>query len=570
MSKKTPLTEDTQFYSELLRAYFDSTDDAIFVLCDEMKFLTCNKMTERWLGYTEHELTLHNQRTPITRLLGKDYDIEKFNFFFNSVLQGKSISFETRINPPQGSERWIDISLAKVDIENGDMIIAVARDISERKKHLATIDYQTQFDALTGLPNRTSIVEYLQDCQNNPGNKPCNLVLMAIDIDRFKEINESFGQQVGDFILQEIARRLQRITDLAADEFLARLGGDEFALAIPDINIAQARVTAQTIRQIILQPITLETGKISLDCGIGIAAMPDHTEDSNQLIQLAEAAMYNAKSEKLGVSVYNPELSLTATERLQLITDLREALSANDIRPHYQPIVNMQTNSIHVEALARWQHPRHGYIAPEVFIHLAEETGLINTLTSQIMETAFRECAPALLEQSIENLSINLSPYCLSNTKLPDEIEAYLKRYAIPAQAITLELTESAIMSNLSATQTTIQSLEKLGLAFSIDDFGTGYSSLSKLKQMTLKELKIDKTFILDICKSEDDAAITNASIQMAHGLGLDVVAEGIENEATWNILRQMGCDYGQGFWLGKPMPFDELIQWAGKSSKLL
>ena len=568
MSEKTLLPEDAQFYSELLRAYFDSTEDAIFVLCDEMKFLTCNKTTERWLGHSEQELTLHNQRTPITQLLGEGYDAGKFVKLFQSAIAGEASYFETVIRPPKGDERWIDVNLSRVAIEGGDMVIAVARDISERKKHLATIEYQSHYDALTGLPNRTSIIEYLDEFGNSrSGDK---LILFAIDLDRFKEVNESLGQQAGDLILQEISRRLQRMTDEVAGEFLARLGGDEFALAIPGADLEQALLTAQVIRQLVLQPITIETGKISLDCGIGIAVLHEHTEDSNKLIQLAEAAVQAAKSEKLGVGVYNPEQSLTSTERLQLISDLRDALKNDLIQPHYQPIINMQTQVVHVEALARWQHPRLGAISPDVFIHLAEETGMINMLTSTILAAAFKQCASALRQQSIESLSINISPYCLSNVKLPDEIAGYLKEYEIPACCITLELTESAIMSNLSATQTTIDALHDLGLAFSIDDFGTGYSSLSKLKHMTLKELKIDKSFIVDIEHNEDDAAITNASIQMAHGLNLDVIAEGIENEKIWNRLKQMGCDYGQGFWIAKPMSFEELLVWKADQPNLV
>jgi len=555
--------DKAQFYAELLRAYFDSTQDAIFVLCDEMKFLTCNKKTEQWLDQTEHELTLHNERTPITQLLGKNYDAEKFSAFFDSALKGQSISFETLIKPPQGEERWIDISLSRVDIENSDMVIAVARDISERKKHLATIKYQSHYDELTGLPNRTFIMEYLNEYQNNPDIKSRELVLLVLDIDRFKEINESLGHEAGDFILQEVARRLSRVTDISSGEFVVRLGSDEFAIAFPNIELSQSRITAQMIRQIVSQPVIIESRKISLDCAIGIAALPTHTNDSTKLMQHAEAAMYSTKSQRLGISVYSPELSSSSAERLQLVTDLREALKHNHIKAHYQPIINMQTKSLHVETLARWQHPQLGNITPDQFIPLAEETGNINKLTSKIIESALRSCAVALNEHLIGNLSINISPYCLTNQKLPAEIRSYLEKYDIQPGSITLEITESAMMSNMPGTQKTIETLHKLGVSFSIDDFGTGYSSLSKLKHMPLKELKIDKSFITDINQCENDSAITNAAIQMAHSLGLNVVAEGIESEDIWNRLRQMGCDYGQGYWIAKPMPIKDLLSWV-------
>lgn len=565
MPEKSPLADDARFYLELLRAYFDSTQEAIFVLCDEMKFLTCNKTTEAWLGRTEEELTEHNRRTPVTRLLGENYDAEKFSAFFRNALKGQSTAFETRINPPTGDERWVDINPSRVDIEDGDMVIAVARDISERKLHLATIEYQTYYDELTGLPNRNAFLEYLETCRHGKDLAGQALVLFTLDIDQFKEINKSLGHKNGDFILQEVARRLARVTDNASGEFLARLGGDDFVIVFPGIALSQSHITAQMIRQIISQPMMLESGKISLNCAMGIAGMPEHTSDCNQLLQLAEAAMYTAKAEKLGINIYNPDTADTSSERLELVTDLRDALKHNLIRPYYQPILNMQTETIHVEVLARWNNDKRGFVPPEKFISLAEETGNINRLTSRILRMAFQECSTALNEGLIESLSINLSPYCLSNSKLPAEILDYLDEFKLDSGMITLEITESVIMSSLPASRQTLSELEALGLAFSIDDFGTGYSSLSKLKLMPLKELKIDKSFITDIHRNDDDSAITNAAIQMAHGLGLDVVAEGIESETTWNHLQQMGCDYGQGFWIARPMPVEELLPWLYK-----
>ncbi|HEB81763.1 MAG TPA: phosphodiesterase [Gammaproteobacteria bacterium] len=562
MSEKQYPVEDNQFYLELLRAYFNSTQEAIFVLCDEMKFLTCNRTTEDWLGRSEQELTAHNRRTPITRLLGKDYNAEKFRTFFRNSIQGESVSFETRINPENGKDRWIDINLSRVDIEGGDMVIAVARDISERKRHLATIQYQSSFDELTGLPNRSAFLTYLEKYQKDENSLNQQLVLFVLDIDRFKEINKSMGHQNGDIILQEVSQRLSRVTDVASGEFLARLGGDDFVIAFPDIALSQSRITAQMIRQILSRPILLDDGKISLSCAIGIAGVPEHTDDCNQLLQLAESAMYTAKTERLGIEIYNPETAGSSRERLQLITDLREALADNLIVPYYQPIRNMQTGAIHVEVLARWNDEKRGAISPEKFIALAEETGNINRLTSKILRTSLQECSQALNKQMIESLSLNISPYCLSNMKLPGEIQGYLDEFNIPANMITLEITESVIMSSLPKTRETINSLEALGLTFSIDDFGTGYSSLSKLKLMPLKELKIDKSFITEINHNDNDAAITNAAIQMAHGLGLNVVAEGIESEPIWNRLQQMGCDYGQGFWIARPMPIEALLDW--------
>lgn len=557
--------EDSQLYPDLLRAYFDSTEDAIFVLCDEMKLITCNKMTELWLGHSEQELTEHNQRTPITELFGKDYDKAKFTTSFNTALLGTPVSFETYIHPSTGQERWLELKLAKVNIEVGDMVIVVARDISETKKYLAMINYQSHYDELTGLPNRTSTIKYLDAYQHSLSGATPQLTLFVLGLDRFKEINQTLGQKHGDQILLEMSQRLQRVIVPSASEFLGRLGGDTFVIAMPNIDLAQARLSAQIISQVISQPLKTVDGKISISASIGISALTTPLEDSRQLIQLAEAAMYTAKSEKLGVSIYTSETSGATAERLKLVTELREALKTSQIKPFYQPIINMHTAEIHVEVLARWQHPVHDYISPDIFIAVAEDSKTINKLTSKIMEQALRECAPVLKNKTVESLSLNISPYCLSNTRLSTELIGYLKKYRIDASAITLELTESAMMSNLSATHTTMQALHKFGLTFSIDDFGTGYSSLSKLKQMPLKEIKIDKSFITDIENSRNDAAITNAAIQMAHGLGLDVIAEGIANENIWYMLKDMGCDFGQGFWVAKPMPIKDLLVWLAE-----
>jgi diguanylate cyclase len=554
--------EDSQFYSDLLRAYFDSAEDAIFVLCDEMKFITCNKMTESWLGHSELELTAHNQRVPITQLLGSNYDKKQFTDSFKSALLGTPVSFETYIHPKAGQKRWLELKLAKVNIEDGDMVIVVARDISERKKYLAMINYQSHYDELTGLPNRTSTIKYLDAYQHGSSGTAPQLILFVLDLDRFKEINQTLGQKLGDQILLEISQRLQRIIEPSASEFLGRLGGDAFVIAMPNIDMKQARLTSQIIIQVISQPLKTVDGKISISASIGITALTSPLADSRQLIQHAEAAMYIAKSEKLGVSIYNSETPNATAERLKLVSELRKALKTSQVKPFYQPIINMNTAEIHVEALARWQHPVHDYISPDIFIAAAEDSKTINKLTSRIMDQALRECAPLLNDKSIESLSLNISPYCLSNPRLSSEIIGYLKKYHIDTSAVTLELTESAMMSNLSATHTTMQSLHKFGLSFSIDDFGTGYSSLSKLKQMPLKEIKIDKSFIMDIENSKNDAAITNAAIQMAHGLGLDVIAEGIENENIWYMLKDMGCDFGQGFWMAKPMPIKDLLDW--------
>ena len=555
---------DSEFYMELLRAYFDSANDAIFVLCDEMKFLSCNKETQLWLGQSEKELTLHNQRLPLTQLLGSKEAEDVFITQFQQALKGKRVSFETLIKPENGLERWIEINMTRVNIESGDMIIAIARDISVRKKHLATIEYQTYYDSLTELPNKNYLIEYLSKIVSNPEIN--SLTLITLDLDRFKEINETLGQHLGDMILIEVAHRLGRIVDLEKDELLTRMAGNEFSLCIPNITTTQAKTIAHNIKEIIYQAIQLDKFSLNLDCGIGIATYPEHSKDIYKLIQFAESAMYTAKAHRMGINVYDKKSAQINSERLKLVGDLKLALDQNKITVHYQPIINMHDKKdIHLEVLARWEHPDLGDILPETFVWLAEESGLINLLTSKIMSMAISDCSPLLQRNLITDISINMSPYCLSNPKLPAELARNLIKHSISPECITLEITESAMMANTPKSEIIIQKLLDLGIKMSVDDFGTGHSSLYKLKQLPLSELKIDKAFVLELAAKQEDTEIIKATIQMSHGLGLKTVAEGIEDKATYNIIKSLGCDYAQGFYIARPMPFDKVEHWLGQ-----
>ncbi len=563
MSDKNIHNDDTQFYSELLRAYFDSANDAIFVLCDEMKLITCNKMTQNWLGHTEDELTLHNKRIPITELLGIPDAVVLFKRSFEQALSNQDVFFEARIKPRSGKERWIELSMKRVDIDNGDMVIAIARDITQRKKNIAAIEYKTNYDQLTNLPNKNYLAKLILTEKETPHDEIESLTLLSIDIDRFKEINESLGHDVGDIVLQVIAQRLNRIVDYDSNELLARLEGDEFALIFPNAKADRANDVAVKIKSIISEPLTIGSSTISIDCSIGIANFPEHTRIKRKLIQYAETAMYAAKANKQGTGTYNSETHKVTTARLQLVTDLREAITNNKISPYYQPIININNpDEVRLETLARWHHKSRGFVSPEIFIRLAEEIGMINTLTSNILASAIKECSELLKRGTIKKLSINISAYCMTNPGLTDEIKHLLIQHAVPTEQIIFEITETAMMSNLKTTEKIINDLHQSGIIFAIDDFGTGYSSLVKLKQLPLSELKIDKSFVQEMAENENDAAIAKASIEMAHALGLEVVAEGIESKASWDLLHSMGCDYAQGYWMAKPMPLAELIDW--------
>jgi len=568
MNNKNTPQDEKQFYAELLRAFFDSTNDAIFVLCDEMKFITCNKMTQKWLGYTEDELTQHNKRRPITELFGNPNAIKYFASFFDRTLNNEDTIFETMINPENGNQRWIEVSMKRVDIEAGDMIIAVARDITERKKNIATIEYKTNYDQLTNLPNRRYLFNSLLSKSSPLSTSQNGITLLSIDIDRFKEINVSLGQEVGDSVLQKTALRLNKIIDHAENELLVRLEGDEFIIMLPNTDTEKAHDIAAMIKQLISKPLSINSNIIIIDCSIGIANYPQHTSDKSKLIEYVESAMYYAKANNLGIDIYNPEIQKKSSDRLQLITDLRKALYNNQITPYYQPIINInKPNEIRVETLARWKHKTQGFISPDIFIQLAEEVGIINDLTSKIINYSITECSDLLNKNIITKLSINISAYCMTNTDIIDELITALAKSKVSAKSIVLEITESAMMSSLEITNTIIKKLYQSGITFAIDDFGTGYSSLAYLKKLPVDELKIDYSFIIGLCTNDNDAIIVRSTIDLAHNLGLHVVAEGVENQDILDMLEILGCDTAQGFHIGHPMPAQDLEAWLTSSS---
>lgn len=552
---------EAEFYMDLLRAYFNSANDAIFVLCDEMKFLACNEETQRWLGQSEKELTHHNQRIPITQLLGNSISKQEFSHFFQKALGGDNVTFEAFIKPENARARWTEINMTRVKIDVGDMIIGIARDISERKKHLATIEYQTYFDSLTDLPNKNQLNKHLIEKYVKPEIN--SLTLFTLNLDRFKEVNETLGQSLGDMVLQEIAQRLIRIIDLKSDEILARTGGNEFSICIPNISLEQAKAISHNIKQIIAQPLKIKEFRLNIECGLGIAAFPEHTQDINKLIQLSETAMYAAKAHRTGMNIYDKHSAQTSIERLKMAGDLREAIENNRIMAHYQPIINMRNPlDIRLEVLARWQHPESGPVSPETFIWLAEESGIINTLTSKIIKRSIEECGSLLETSAIQSISINISPHCLTDPEFPTNFQTLLKQHQVNPEKIMLEITESAMMTYTPKSQKIIQRIIDMGIKLAVDDFGTGHSSLYKLKQLPLAELKIDKTFVLELANKKDDAEIIKATIQMSHGLGLQTVAEGIEDKVSYEMLKSMGCDYAQGYHIARPMPFEKLMNW--------
>ena len=551
--------QDTNFYSELLRAYFDSANDAIFVLCNELKFLMCNRLMEQWIGCSEAALTRHNERRPITELLGDEDTITSFQRAMQQVLAGDPQRLECLIHPAGGEARWLEISMTRVDVEAGDMVIAVARDITRQREQLARIRYQSTHDPLTGLPNRVLLQGLLDEVGDDSSR---NSAVLVVDIPRFRDVNEALGYRTADKILRTVAQRIKAAVVAYQGVTTGHLGGDQFAVVAGDGAAVNIESIADIIRTQLARPIQESGMQLTLGSNIGIAQFPEQVERCSNLLQAAETALHHAKqSAATGIRNFHPELYGAGSRRLALVNDLRTAIDDCRIRVHLQPIVPLQKGGgIRLEALARWTRDD-VEMSPDQFIALAELSGHILQVTQLVMEQAIAQSAQLIREGFVSGVAINLSPHCLMDRFFTDRVASLIKRCQIPANALTFEITEGVAMSE-RMHQHTVQALKTLGVQLSIDDFGTGHSSLCKLRHLPVGELKIDKSFIRDMLTDEGNATIVKASINLAHSLKLKVVAEGIEDEATLACLARMGCDYAQGFCISQPLPLPELLGW--------
>ncbi len=451
------------------------------------------------------------------------------------------------------------------DDEIGELSKAFAsmRDgISNRELEIRRLAY---WDPLTDLPNRAQFAnllnEAIADARKN--NAACHVLMM--DLDRFKHVNDVMGHSFGDALLRQVAERLQHQVAGHAHH-IARLGGDEFALLLSETGVDQAKTVAARILKSLETPISLEDQNVDLGAGIGIAGFPEHGADAESLLSRAEVAMYAAKTSGNEAVVYDPAIDKGSQQNLSLLGELRRAAEENQFRLYVQPKVMLATGKVvGLEALVRWMHPERGMIFPDQFIPFAEKTGFIRTLTRWVLEQSAALCSQLAAHGVHLRVSANLSTRDLLDQDLPAKFAEVLARHRLTPSSFCLEITESAIMDDPVRAQQTLEGLYAMGADLSIDDFGTGYSSLAYLKRLPVHELKIDKSFVLKMESDADDAKIVRSTIDLGHNMGLKVVAEGIETMGAWELLARMGCDQGQGYFISRPMPADQLMDWLAK-----
>jgi diguanylate cyclase (GGDEF)-like protein len=432
----------------------------------------------------------------------------------------------------------------------------------------AELLHQALHDSLTTLPNRACLDERL----NQAVADGRSFALMVLDLDRFKEVNDTLGHPAGDRLLQEAAHRLQ--AELRSCDTVARLGGDEFAILLPDNDDASAARVATRLIEILEAPVQLDQAAVTTGASIGIAIYPEHGEDAPTLLRRADLAMYAAKRAHCGHVLFGPDQEERGTERLTMIGALRQAIERDELVLQYQPVVDCQTGRIEsVEALVRWQHPTRGLVPPDRFIPFAEETGLIRPLTRWVLATALRQYRVWRDAGLHLRVAVNLSTHDVQDASLPQVISDLLAETGLTGRCLTVELTESALMADADESLAVLERLGSLGVHVAVDDFGTGYSSLSYLTRLPAHELKIDRTFVRGLMLGSREAAVVRSTIDLGHTLGLVVIAEGVEDLATLDALAELGCDRAQGYALGRPATADQVwrhyMQWHAQSLPL-
>jgi diguanylate cyclase (GGDEF)-like protein len=425
----------------------------------------------------------------------------------------------------------------------------------------SALEHQAQHDLLTDLPNRHLLHVRLHDaialCEADGGG---SLALLVIDLDRFKEVNDTFGHQFGDLLLQQIGPRLRDA--LGPHDTIARLGGDEFAVLLTDADAKRAERVARCLLAALDESFAICEYSLDLAGSIGIALYPEHGADFDVLLRRADVAMYVAKRGGRGYEMYAPDQDQHSPQRLALVGELRRAIDNDGLELFYQPKLGLRSGRlVGVEALVRWPHPQRDLIPPDQFIPLAEQTGLIKSLSRWVIDTALRQAREWQELGIVIPIAVNLSMRDLHDPELPETVAHLLRSWNVPPSRLAVEITENGLMAEPARALQTVSALRGMGIRVAIDDFGTGYSSLAYLKRLPVDELKIDRSFVRDMAEDRDDLAIVRSTISLGHDLGLSIVAEGIEDAATWELLQQLGCDVAQGFYLGRPVRAHDLVE---------
>jgi len=499
---------------------------------------------------------------------------EKFETRFDDLLTGERKAFQLELSCQHGSgggEVWV---LLRAVLESGadqdqDSVVAMIENITTRKRAESELirqseinEHQALHDPLTGLPNRALFSERIGHAILQAKRNKTQLAVALIDLDRFKEVNDSLGHTAGDELLISVGERMGAA--LRESDTVARLGGDEFGLLLPELAGPHDTLPVlERLHAALELPIHVQSLPIGIEASIGIALYPEHGEDAQTLIQRADVAMYDAKRDGCSYMFYDDDAHDYDVTSLTLVAELRRAIAEHELVLHYQPKAALASGLVtSVEALVRWVHPKRGIVFPDSFIPIAQETSLIGPLTLYVIEEALQQ-ARAWHREGLEmSIAVNLSTRNLLDRGFPNQVAELLSRWEVDASWLELEVTESAMLANPTRAKAVLGELSELGIRLSIDDFGTGYSSLAYLRQLPVDEIKIDRSFVIGMGVEAGDAVIVRSTVDLGRNLGLNVVAEGVETIETWELLRDLGCNTAQGYYLGRPMPAEQMSVW--------
>jgi diguanylate cyclase (GGDEF)-like protein/PAS domain S-box-containing protein len=550
---------------EQLAAILEATIDFVGTTDAEGRFLYMNKAGRTMIGLDQKSVVTSLQivdcHPPWASALILNEAIPK-------AVQHGVWSGETALLTRDGREIPVSQVILAHKASDGtvDYLSTIARDINERKAQTAALEYQANHDALTALPNRNLLNDRLRQAILTAQRDHHSLALLVLDLDRFKEINDTLGHHHGDLLLQQVGPRLRAA--LRESDTVARLGGDEFAVLLPTADQEGAVMTAQKILQKLEAPFTLDDLVLDVEASIGIALFSERALDAETILRHADVAMYMAKQTGSGYALYTQEHDQYSHRRLSLMGELRYAIERDQLFLHYQPTVSLTGGQVvGAEALLRWQHPKHGLVPPDQFIPLAEQTGLIKPLTEMVVNAALRQCRAWQRAGLRLSVSVNLSARTLHDPNFADQIDKLLTEHGVSPRSLEMEITESAIMADPDRAMDILSCLSIMGVRLAIDDFGVGHSSLAYLKKLPVHEIKIDKSFILNMDTDPDDVMIARSIIDLGHNQGLKVVAEGVSTQAALDRLTELGCDLVQGYFISRPMPADDFPAWMNASA---
>jgi diguanylate cyclase (GGDEF)-like protein/PAS domain S-box-containing protein len=542
---------------------FEYSKEGIMVTDANNKIVSVNRSFVEITGYAAEEVIGQDPKILSSGLQSREF----YEGMWTFITETGSWQGEVWDRRKSGELYPEALTIIRVKNVDGEIInhLAIFSDISERKIAQERIQQLAHYDVLTGLPNRVLFSDRLEQAIISAQRNHTKIALLFLDIDRFKQINDTLGHGAGDLLLQNVGQRL--LSCVREQDTVSRQGGDEFIVVLSDAGIEGAELVAQKILQSIIQPYSIEEHDLRITASIGIAVYPDHAQDSENLIRYADVAMYQAKENGRNCYLsFHPDMNESSYERLKLENALRGALERDELRVYYQAQVNLQDGSIiGCEALVRWLHPELGMIYPDKFIPLAEETGLIVSINHWVLEQAIKQCR-AWHDAGFKALtmSVNLSAMQFRQHNLLQQVRDLLNKYDVPAGVLDLELTEGILMQGVERTLATLHELSAMGVILSLDDFGTGYSSLSYLKRFPIQQLKIDQSFVRDVISDASDATMVRTIILMAHSLKLDVIAEGVETQEQAAFLMQCGCERAQGYHFSPPVTaqdFEKLLQ---------